>query len=400
MMKNLTILIFILFSTLSLAEVKKSAVVRDKKFRPRIEKVVLQNLISENSYEGKFFKIVVGKENEAISFKSDAELQLKAATTYYHLNKARKFFVENVKSEYVSNFKQIIIRLEHKNKFSELGHFAHDNLEPQFNNALTIPAGVGLPSRGISPWASEIWFRPVKKIHVDELGAATDGASFRGALAGFRKRLSMMTLQRFLTQMFLGTLVPEGGNAVESIMRTAGASIVLEAIYQNSKFLESILSRKWYKLDSALVPEIIYHEFAHLALSDKLVLSHSTPVNEGLADYFAGVIANSPKLATKIKKYNTFSGKNAKNKTRYRSQFENGDFANTDFVFGLLWEVRNILGKELANNFLYKLRNSIETNSNIRDQLLEAILAECKVSCKSPNVDRLKLLKLFNSKGI
>ena len=58
---------------------------------------------------------------------------------------------------------------------------------------------------------------------------------------------------------------------------------MLELSIWQSNFIEYLFTRKWYKFDSALVPEIIYHEFAHLALSDNLELSHSTPVIEGMA---------------------------------------------------------------------------------------------------------------------
>ncbi len=72
----------------------------------------------------------------------------------------------------------------------------------------------------------------------------------------------------------------------------------------------------------ALVPEIIYHEYAHIALSDSLELTHSTAVIEGMADFFAGKIGGNHKLAMHIKKHNTFSGKNAKRKQQYMAQFE------------------------------------------------------------------------------
>ena len=38
---------------------------------------------------------------------------------------------------------KVTIRLELTNVFNELGHFANDNLDPQYNNALSIPAGNG-----------------------------------------------------------------------------------------------------------------------------------------------------------------------------------------------------------------------------------------------------------------
>ena len=57
----------------------------------------------------------------------------------------------------------------------------------------------------------------------------------------------------------------------------------------------------------------------------------------GASDFFAGKIANSKKLALKIKDYNLFNGKKVRKKQQYNIAFERGDYANADFVFGLLW---------------------------------------------------------------
>lgn len=380
------------------------AIVRNKKFKAKATKVKLINLISNHSFDGKYFKIVLGKEETPISFDSDAEILLKASTVYYHLNKARDYFLNDLESDYVANLPKLTIRLELKNKFNELGHFANDNLEPQYNNALSIPAGSGFPSRGVMPWNMEIWFRPVKKINIKDLNLKDDSIKeFDGVLRQFRQQIHMQSLQRFFVSLANSNrvpLFPTGNVTFDAVFRLVGASVIMEAGYQSIDFLNNLLRRKNYWLDTALVPEIIYHEFAHVALSDRLKLTHSTPVNEGIADYFAGAIADSPKLANKIKKYNTFSGKNAKNKKLYMIQFETMLYANTDFVFGLLWSMKDILGEKEANKFIYRMRDLISTNSPIRDQLLQAILDTCRESCKNPATDRIKLLKLFNSKGL
>ena len=395
------IVLLLLFTQQAFAySVVKDAVVRDSKFNAKVQKVKLTSLVSENSFEGEHFKIVLGKSNEAISFNHpDEKLLLKAATTYYHLTKAKDFFIKQLQSEYVASFKPITIRLEIKNVFNELGHFANDSLNPQYNNALSIPGGLGLPGRGVESWEQEIWFRPLRKIHVDEVGGGQSGMNLKQILASFRGQTHMVSFERFLSQVLLGSFDFEGPMLLESIWRTAGSSIILEALYYSTAIAAPLLERKWYYLDSALIPEIIYHEFAHIALGDTLALTHSTPVNEGLADYFAGKIANSRKLALKIKKYNTFNGKKVKKSLLYRQAFERGDFANSDFVFGLLWNVGQVVGEKRELSFLYELRNKISTSSNIRDDLLKAIIDTCKLKCEKPMVDRYKLYKLFHATG-
>lgn len=403
---NFLILVFALAASGAVHsyEINKKVVARDKKFKAKIMTRTLVDLESEDSFDGKYFKIVFKKEKEAIKFtEHDKEVQLRAATTYYHLNKARAYFVNIANSKYVKSLPKLTIRINITNKYSELGHFTHDNLEPQFNNALSIPAGVGYPDREIEGWNNEIWFRPSKRVHVSSFagsGASTGNNEMKYILRKFRNETHMVSFQKFLASLVLGQAFFAGENPASAFMRVAGTSIMIEGIYRTTTIAASLFSRKWYYLDSALVPEIIYHEFAHIALSDELSITHSSPVNEGMADYFAGKIANSKILGEKIKRYNVFSGKKVKKKQMYKHQFEEQGLANADFVFGLLYETEKIVGKENGVKMLYSMRKKIETESTIRDQLLEGILGSCKEFCKNPNLDYVRLLKLFHYKGI
>lgn len=387
-----TLILFIQFNSVHAAELKRRAVVRDEDYKAVIADVSLKDLTSDLGYEGKYFKIVHGKSNEAVRFDDSEELQLKAATTYYHLNKARKYFIEVAKSEHVATLPQIVIRLDLKNVFNEVGHFAHDNLNPQFNNALTIPPGVGYPAKNIPAWETEIWFRPSKEINIKEFQGTVENPSIKPSLAVFRNQTHMTNLNQFLIALF-------GGADPSSMMRVAGSSLMMEFVYQTSDLASSFFAQKIYRLDSALVPEIIYHEFAHVALSNHLELTHSTPVNEGMADYFAGKIANSKKLALKIKEYNLFNGKKVRKKQQYNMAFERGDYANADFVFGLLWNIGVTVGEDVEVQFMNTLTSKLETNATIREDLLNASLETCKEVCKVPLNDRLKLYKFYNAKN-
>jgi hypothetical protein len=404
-MKTLFALGFSLMCATSVLAQEFEVVVRTENNRARIEKVQLSDLKSKDSFDGKYFKIVDGKSDEALSFNAAPEKIFRAATAYYHLTKARNYFINQLNSSNVARMGQVVVRIEHRNQFSELGHFAHDNNDPQFNNALTVPAGKGLTSRGVKPWGLEIWFRPKKKTHLNDLKVNSLGSQeMKVLMAGFRNQVHMQSLQRFLAQSVTVLTSDHGPGmsplSLENLVRTVGSSLIIEAGYQFIDPISKASARKWYWLDTALVPEIIYHEFAHAALSDHLVLSHSTAIIEGMADFFAGQIANSPKLATRIKKYNTYNGKNAKRKQDYKLQFEMNDYANTDFVFGLLWELKNILGQEKGEAFMFELRKSLTTNSTIRGQLIEGILQTCDVMCEQPFNDKLRILKALNLRGI
>jgi hypothetical protein len=384
------ILLFYFLTTPIYASVSMPVVCRDKNFNAQIIDKILPDLIGDNRYEGKNFKIVFGKNSNAISFNASSELQLKAATAYYHLSEARKYFTDVVHSQYVKDLPQLTIRIDFKNVFNELGHFANDNLDPQFNNALSIPAGRGYAPKNIPQWGNEIWFRPAKDIHLDEIELTSVKSSF----ALFRNQTHMMNFNQFFTSLLLKT------NLETSARKLLLSSVIVEAIYQSSDFTSSLFERKIYRLDSALVPEIIYHEFSHIALSDRLLLTHSTPVNEGLADYFAGKISKSKKLATHIKDYNLFNGKEVRKKQLYQAAFERGEFANTDFVFGLLWNIGLVIGPENEAKFMYKLTENLDTDDSIRDGLIKATLATCKENCSDSFIDSIRLYKLFQSKNI
>ncbi len=406
-MKTSILLLVGLFSFQAFAkDVTMEALVRSDNGYPQNENVVLTNLVSDDSFDGEHFKIVKGKSEEAVKFTEEKHLTFRAATAYYHLMKARTYFVEKVKSEYVANIPKMTIRIEHTNQFSELGHFAHDNLEPQSNNALTIPAGKGFESRGVKPWNMEIWFRPSKKVHISDL-RVNDSAQqeFKVLLGQFRDQTRMQSLNRFLSNVIVAYTKEQQAGAPgpfsqEALIRTVGSTLIIEAGYLLMDPITKALSRKWYWLDTALIPEIIYHEYAHAALSDHLVLSHSTAIIEGMADFFAGQIADSPKLADKIKKYNTYNGKNAKRKQEYMIQFEMQDYANTDFVFGMLWEMKKIVGDDKGLDFMYELRKKVTTNSGIRNELVEGILSTCDDMCDMPFNDKIRILKALNLKGL
>jgi hypothetical protein len=398
-MKFILIIIqFFISSEIYASMIKKQALVRDEHFNPVIKEVLLTDLVSTHSFEGEHFKIVQGKNDEAIEFDESPEIQLKASTVYFHLTKAYRYYLDTVKSNYVKNLPQIIIRLELTNVFNEIGHFANDNLDPQFNNALSIPAGVGYEPKDIKPWGMEIWFRPVKEIHLSEMDPKGQSADIKSVIKYFRNQIHMSNLQTIITSIIYGkannTTIDEA-----KLIRLLGTSILTELVYQFSGASAQLFEQNIYKLDSAMVPEIIYHEFSHIALSNHLQLTHSSPVNEGLADYFAGKIANSQKLATHIKEYNLFDGKQVRKKQLYNLAFERGEFANADFVFGLLWNLGDKVIKKNEPQFIYHMTERLSSSSSIRDELIDASLQTCKKYCANYFEDRLNIYTFFNARN-
>jgi hypothetical protein len=402
MLKFLVFKIFLLVIGLNAFAVEMPVVVRDKKFNAKIQHRLLPHLTSDNAFDGKFFKVVLGTKDEAISFDAPEEIVLKAATTYYHLNIARDYFVNVVKSEKIKNLKKMIIRIEMTRQFFELGKYANENMEPIFNTAITIPARPGFPSRGVQPWDTEIWFRPKKDIHIDELNLRSNVGQIDSLFRAFRDQIHMMTFQRFLASLINTTITNPNPNAtsnlLDSSLQIVSSSIIMELFYQFREPLTKLTSRKYFGLETALIPEVIYHEFAHVALSDTLALTHESPVVEGLADIFAVMISGGSKIATNIKKYNTFDGKKAKRKQDYQIQFENSNYANSDYVLGMLWSVKEIVGEKSAPAFMYTLSKKVNSSANIRDDLVQGINLTCSEICSNPFSQRIEIFKKFSQK--
>lgn len=378
---------------------------QEQSTRTYYDVVEMPDLESNTSFDGKYFKIVKGKEKEAISFEEkDEEVLLKAATAYYHLNQARDFWVRHIQSEVAANLPKIVVRIEIKNQFNELGHFANDNRTPQFNNALSIPAGETpswVPEDKQDKWGKEIWFRPMKRVLTKDLGPMGPNPLTQ-SLRALEDPLLDYTRNQFervlMEQLFYPAYVSRPFH--ENLIRYAGTFAVMKIIIYGSKHTDRLFVDKYYYLDTAMVPEVAYHEYAHLVLSDHLEMSHSTPVNEGMADYFAAVQSQTKKIYNKVPGYSNAAPKNTKDKKKYSHWNESNRLATSDFTLSVLWDVRETLGPDIGDRVVYQARRYLTTSSStISDGLLRAILKACDDKCEAPRRDKYKLYQTFLKKG-
>lgn len=369
-----------------------------------VARVELPNLESNHSFEGKYFKIVKGKKLEAISFdEKDQALLLKAATTYYHLNSARDFWVNKVKSEFAENMPQLIVRIDITNQFDELGHYAHDNKSPQYNNALSIPKGETpdwVPAGKQDKWNTEIWFRPMKSIPTKDLPPIGPNPLTQSLMALEQPLLNYsqnQLNQKLMERVFYSAYAQPVG---ESVLTYVGTWAMMKVLIYASKKADPLFVEKYFYLDTAVVPEVAYHEYAHIILSDYLEMSHSTPVNEGMADYFAAVQSKKRKVYGKVKGHSNASPKDTQEKKIYSHWDESNRLASADFTLSVLWDVRETLGEEFGDKVVFEARKYLNTNtSTISDGLLRAILKACEAKCEAVKRDKLKLYQTFAKKG-
>lgn len=373
--------------------------------RSYYEHVELKDLMSENSFDGKYFKIVKGKGKEAILFdEKDSETLLKAANVYHHLSEARKFWVDHIESDVAKNLPKMVIRLDIKNQFDELGHYAHDNKTPQFNNALTVPEGETpewVPADRQDKWGKEIWFRPMKSILTKDLGQMGPNPLTVG-LRGLEQPLLDYTQNQFSQRLMEQLFYPAYASRTfqQDLVRYAGTLALMKVIIWGSRYTDKLFVDKYYYLETAMIPEIAYHEYAHVVLSDHIKMSHSTPVNEGLADYFAAVQSQTRNVYGKVPGYSNAAPKDTQQKRPYSHWDESNRNATADFTLSILWDVRETLGSEIGDKVVYQARTFLKTKtSTISDGLLRAILRACEIKCKEPRSDKYKLYQTFLKKG-
>lgn len=393
-----SLLLILFISQGTFASFKATVLTRNDNMDLVKKDVIFENIDKDGRLEDSSFKIVRAKSDNAVvlsEIKDDIE-RMRAASVYYHLTKAKSYFNDVVQSNYVKDLEQVTVRLNITNQFSSLGHFAHDNLSPEYNNALSIPPGKGYSRFGVKPWKHEIWFRPAKKIDLPKEGVENDFEQTAAIFSEFRIQSRFASFQKFISDLFLLS----GEQLSQSGLNILGSTAIIEVSFLAMKQLYGLLQGKKYLLDTSFIPEIVYHEFAHIALSDRLSLSHSSPVNEGMADFFAASIANSPRLADNVKDYaKRVREKDAFRNAEYQSQYESNAYANIDFVLGMLWKIREV-GKGEGHAYIYNIRNNLTSSSSIRTDLVNAILKECRKSCKHPFRDRLKLLNTYHEMGL
>lgn len=399
---------------------------RKKNGSYEVRNAVIDDLIAPGSFETPRFKIVWKKEDEALTLDRinaiveerktvekdnplwvdrDADhIRMMASTALFHSEKAYHFWTEDLGAEEVRKFEQIVIRLDITNQFSEYGHFANDNYATKYNNAVSIEGGKPrFPDSGIKPWGREIWFRPRKEIPISEILAQLPENPANSQIREARKALYPMQIDLGVRNALFAVFNSEldSPKFVDDMTRQAGTLLLLEGAFQVLKVVNRFLIPQRFYLDTAFVPEIIYHEFSHLAMSDIIKPDVSTPVNEGMADFFAATIVDHPKLAKKIREYSTATGKNGKKKQFFQMEFESLDKARADFVLGLLWSLRKVFGDDRAVRLVFEARKDLTTrDSNIRDGLVSALLKACDSVCESPLRDRMLIHQHLQNWGI
>ncbi len=390
---------------------------RDKKDGYEFVSKELEKLFCTNKFEGEHFKIVYAREDEAISFDhKDKELVKKAANVYHHLTIARNFWISSVKSDFVGKLPQLVIRLDITNAYSSARHFKNEEQEKNYNNAWSIPEGqTPRFAKEQKKWNKEIWFSPMKKIEARNLVESDGSNPIHESLQVIKDPIVSFNQNRliFSTAAMLKYNTLNSSSLLDLAIKSAAPIAIMYGLIEVTKHMDHWFMDKYYFVDTAMVPEIIYHEFAHIAMSDTMKTVHSVPVIEGMADYFAARIAERRKMYQKMKNISSNRSKDIKNKSFYHPYLEGAWNATSDFTLSLLWKGKMEFDKAnekrakkgqaaLANydDLIYNTHFHLDENSDIANDLTGALIKSCEEKCASlrPGINTLQ--NTFEAKGL
>jgi hypothetical protein len=223
---------------------------------------------------------------------------------------------------------------------------------------------------------------PLKKVESRKLVTSSGNNPIATQLEGLKVPVINYTENSLIMNTIDHLAYPEyqDTSLLNMVVTHIGVMAVMFGSVELSKKLDKLFMNKYYFLDTAMIPEIIYHEFSHVALSDSLNPVHSIAVIEGMADYFATRIADTIKMYRSIKDFSTNAEKNARSKTFYSPYFELENNASSDFTLSVLWLIKEELDNENkkrvkkglpavadVDQFIYSARKRVDETSSILD---------------------------------
>lgn len=404
-------------SDISICPKNFDILVRDQKEGYSFVSKQLDDLYCGSKFEGKYFKIVKGTSDEPIDFNIEDKMLLKkAANVYFHLTEARNYWINEIKSDYVKSLPQTIVRLDITNSYSSVRHYKNDELEKNNNNAWSVPDGhepdfVKNPKK----WGKEIWFSPMKQIQTRNLVESDGSNPVHESLILVKDPLVEYNKNSLIYTGMAMTIAPAINQSI--LLQTAVTNLGMLAILYGSieitKHMDKMFMEKYYYIETAMIPEIIYHEYAHIAMSDHLIPVHSVPVIEGMADYFASRIAKRDKMYEKMDDFSTNRYKDVNNKSLYSPFLEGAWNATSDFSLSLL--VKGKMDFEEANanrikkgqpiivdydQLVFNAHFLLDETSNIENGLTKALVETCKEMCSSVRAGVNTLQYTFEKKGM
>jgi len=347
---------------------------------------------SKNCFDGSFFKVVHSSSDQAICFTSDWKNKtpleisrlVRATTAYIHLNKAKNYFsnhpiyAKNIQTETYP----ITIRIDQENGYYAPTRF--DLKTKVVNGAMTIAPsehretindvfGNELPA-----WNKEIWFNKPSIVKttgsLEEIGNMLNTRNVKNAIA-FPFYFSEISefLQTSVRAMQSEYYKKFEYNPMSHLIQLSLLQGIVEVLPQIVKLAGKPFKKK-LMLDTAMFPEIIYHEYTHVVFGNYFDYYQFSALNEGIANYYASVIAGYDDLAGGSK--NDYRGYNVKNvqKENIEKYSPEQEYSETyifgTFTYSYFKRLERLIGKNLFENLVSL------TIKNVKDPRGKMKLAE------------------------
>lgn len=380
------------------------------------QKRELEKLFCTGKFEGEHFKIVYATDDEAISFDSENQaIVKKAANVYHHLTVARNYWMNDVKSDYVASLPQIVVRIDITNAYSSQRHFKNAEQEKNYNNAWSTPEGqTPRVAKDQKKWGKEIWFSPSKKIDSRKEVKSEGNNPVHESLLLVKDPLVDMNKNALIYTglALIASPALANGAVLNQALTSVGTIAFIYAAVEVTKHMDKWFMNKWFYIDTAMIPDIIYHEYAHIAMSDTMKTVHSIPVIEGMADYFATRVANRRKMYEAIEGFSKNKAKDAEDRSMYHPYLEGSWNATSDFTLSLLWlgrmefeklnAKRAVKGQAPVANYdelIFQTHYHLDENSDIANGLNGALINACKEKCTNLRAGVTTFNMVFEKKG-
>ena len=359
-------------------------------------KAELADLTSDTAFEGKYFQIVLGSAGSAVPFDSDPALVLRAASVYHHLTIARAFY-KKLPMDTAHLDKQTTVRIDQELPFSPTIHFV-TNGQKVNNGALTIPGSDDMRDEKSTPtpWNNEIWFFKAKTV-----SRKSPLAAVGQQLGSTEFKMQMMGQLLYQDATSLGSSLVNGTFNPTYCAISMSMSIGLSELIPDTIMLLGKVLKQRYYLDTAMIPEIVYHEYGHIALGSTLGFKRPTPIIEGYPNYFASKISGLADLAGHAHKYNHGDmPKRGFTKMTYSfDQEETAVAAHGSFTFSVLMELDKAFGEE-GEKILIQAIKYLNESSDLRSDFESAVTRAIDDVGSHPDALKLSALAVYQLKGM
>jgi hypothetical protein len=298
--------------------------------------------------------------------------------------------------------KKMVIRVDQEQSYSEVFHFDPRKEKNEYNASRIIPPSDSfMLAPDTRPWGYEIWFRKAKvetrNSPMTYLSRSINSRDFKSMLMGQMLYTDMVSITQ---NMLIGGPGQVIGNW-QGHLTSMAFSIGLSEIIPQTFGLVGKVAKQRYFLDSAMIPEISVHEFAHIALSPVFGLKRSTALNEGYANYFAYRATGLKKLGAHARDHNMSDApKSALSRAKYSFDQEmTKQAAYGSFTFSLLYQLDRTLGSE-GEKILTRALFYLEPDSGLKNDFTSAIQHAIEDVGSNPKAQWYAAMAVFLERGL